>query len=76
MRKVTGISVNDLYCKGCGICVYICPRGVLELSTEFSERGVHPVSVKALEKCTGCKLCEIYCPDFAVAVDGGDGGAS
>jgi NAD-dependent dihydropyrimidine dehydrogenase PreA subunit len=21
-----------------------------------------------MENCTGCRLCELYCPDFAIAI--------
>ena len=70
------IWVNEEYCKGCSICVYVCPSGVLEMSPGLSRRGVHPPAVKALEKCTGCRSCEISCPDFAIAVEEGDDAAS
>jgi len=42
------------------------------MSQTLSERGVHAPVVKDLESCTGCRLCEIYCPDFAIAVVRGD----
>ncbi len=46
----------------------MCPRKVFEWSKELSEKGVHyPVPVHA-EKCVKCKLCELLCPDFAIAV--------
>lgn len=27
------------------------------------------VVVDNLDACTGCQLCEIYCPDFAIEVE-------
>lgn len=62
------IIVPEL-CKGCDICVSVCPTGVLLL--EDNERSVHGVIVKvdAPEYCTGCMLCELRCPDFAIYVD-------
>jgi 2-oxoglutarate ferredoxin oxidoreductase subunit delta len=65
---VVEIDVDTFLCKGCGICVEMCPRKVFEWSKELSEKGVHyPVPVHA-EKCVKCKLCELLCPDFAIAV--------
>jgi 2-oxoglutarate ferredoxin oxidoreductase subunit delta len=56
------VEVNPAYCKGCEICVQICPRQVLRLSDRLKAEAVH------LEQCTGCLSCEIYCPDFAIDV--------
>ncbi len=65
---VVEIDVDTFLCKGCGICVEMCPRKVFEWSKELSEKGVHyPIPVHA-EKCVKCKLCELLCPDFAIAV--------
>jgi len=69
MRQVEAIFINDTYCKGCGLCVSNCPRDVLKLSSELNNRGYYPAEVKDLEACTGCRLCELYCPDFAIAVE-------
>ncbi|MDI3474771.1 MAG: 2-oxoglutarate ferredoxin oxidoreductase subunit delta [Thermococcaceae archaeon] len=65
---IVEIDIDTFLCKGCGICVEMCPRKVYEWSKELSEKGVHyPVPVNA-EKCVKCKLCELLCPDFAIAV--------
>ncbi len=32
-----------------------------------ADKASYPV-VKDIEKCTGCKWCEIRCPDFAIVV--------
>jgi len=62
------IVVNKNYCKGCEICVEICPKKVFEMSKEFSERGYHtPIPVRQND-CILCHQCELYCPDQAIAV--------
>ncbi len=55
------IVVRISWCKGCGLCVDYCARGVLKMD------GVVPVVVDA-EKCTRCMQCEAICPDFAIEV--------
>jgi 2-oxoglutarate ferredoxin oxidoreductase subunit delta len=60
------------WCKGCYICVAVCPRKVLEMDEESYLRGFHPVRVARLEDCTACQQCELLCPDLAIAVTEGD----
>jgi len=64
------IRINVSWCKGCGLCVDYCNRGVLEME------GVLPHVVKA-ERCTRCMQCEAICPDFAIEVgDSAAGGGN
>lgn len=53
------LSVNDKWCKGCGICVQYCPKKVLEIS-----HG--KVRINDLKECIRCRLCEQRCPDYAI----------
>jgi 2-oxoglutarate ferredoxin oxidoreductase subunit delta len=69
MRKRGIIHVNSTYCTGCGICVAFCPRNVLELSPELNHKGAYVVYAARPEDCTPCRQCEIFCPDFAIAVE-------
>jgi len=63
------IFVDDKLCKGCFICINICPKGVYIPSRELNERGYHiPIPIN-IDKCIKCKLCEYYCPDFAIHVE-------
>jgi 2-oxoglutarate ferredoxin oxidoreductase subunit delta len=59
------IEVNRDFCKGCGICVAFCPKGVLELDDHEKVVAKHP------EKCNACMLCELRCPDMAIEVKTG-----
>ena len=54
-------------CKGCGICIHMCPQKVLEFSEEVNKFGWRIPKVK--DGCIGCKLCETYCPDLAIWVE-------
>jgi len=62
------IIVNERYCKGCEICVEICPKHVFEMSKELNERGYHVAKPIRQNNCITCHLCELYCPDQAIAV--------
>ncbi len=56
-------------CKGCGFCIEFCPKQVLEASPEYNTRGYHPPIANKPDACTGCLLCEMLCPDFAIWVE-------
>jgi len=51
-------------CKGCGICVEFCAAKVLAID---ESKGIVKVVDEA--KCTGCLLCDIRCPDFAIQIE-------
>ena len=57
-----GINIYRDWCKSCGICAAFCPRQCLSLDAEGN-----PV-VEKPERCTGCRWCELHCPDFAICV--------
>ena len=60
MKKVN-LEIND-WCKFCGICAAFCSVKALDF-----ENGEKPVFLK--DKCSGCKLCVLRCPDFAIKVE-------
>jgi len=62
------ISIEAEYCKGCGLCIFYCPRDVLQASSTPNSKGYPVVEVKAADQCIGCRSCEINCPDFAIEV--------
>ncbi len=56
-------------CKGCGLCIFFCARGVLGFDqTRFNAQGYHPVSDVKPEDCTGCTNCSLMCPDQVITV--------
>ncbi len=62
------IEVNEMYCKGCELCVPVCPQDVMNLDiSRLTPKGYHPVHLVA-EGCTGCAICAVVCPDAALTV--------
>ena len=58
-----GHIINRDWCKGCGICVELCPKNVLALDDNEKATVANP------EDCICCKLCELRCPDVAIEVE-------
>jgi 2-oxoglutarate ferredoxin oxidoreductase subunit delta len=62
------IEVNEVYCKGCELCVNACQQHTLSLDMErLTSKGYHPVYLSA-DGCTGCGICAIVCPEAALTV--------
>ncbi len=62
------IVVNEVYCKGCELCIAACPQHVMGLASErLTVKGYHPAELIA-EGCTGCVICAIVCPEAAITV--------
>lgn len=63
------IIVDDFFCKGCGLCVDVCPVHIMELDAErITSKGYHPARCIDQEACTGCCSCATMCPDVAITV--------
>lgn len=56
------LTTAPALCKGCSVCVTGCPSGTLTLN------GAGRISVKDINTCVFCGLCEARCPDFAIWV--------
>jgi len=67
-KKAKAIVIDPNLCKGCHICISVCPHGVLEKSEVVDNRGFFLPKVVDLEACKVCQLCEMECPDFAISV--------
>jgi len=55
-------------CKGCGLCVIVCPKKVLEISGEVNAMGYFPAYQARPEDCVRCTACCIMCPDVAITI--------
>jgi 2-oxoglutarate ferredoxin oxidoreductase subunit delta len=55
-------------CKGCGLCVSVCPKKVLDISKEINSKGYFPAYQARPEDCIYCALCCTMCPDVAITI--------
>jgi 2-oxoglutarate ferredoxin oxidoreductase subunit delta len=64
------IKVEWEWCKGCGICIIMCPAKILKESKDMNKKGYFPpvMDEADMDKCNNCRLCELICPDFAIGV--------
>ncbi len=56
------VAIVQEWCKACRICVALCSAGVLSLEAGQKAQVSRP------ESCTGCRSCELHCPELAVEV--------
>lgn len=57
------ITINEEWCKTCGICLHFCPKKVL-----VANESGYPEAIN-IDDCILCMLCELRCPDFAIKVE-------
>ncbi len=56
-------TVDEKKCKGCGMCITSCGRGVFDYDTE---KGIVVVA-KPLRCMVGCTSCQVWCVFEAIS---------
>ena len=56
-------------CKGCGLCVTVCPKHILALDSGTNVKGYHPASCTDETACIGCASCAKMCPDSIITIE-------
>jgi len=64
------IEIYQDLCKGCRLCINVCPKEVLQISGNRGKQGYLVPEVVKSDSCTKCKQCEYICPDMALEVIG------
>lgn len=68
VEQTLRVSFDESSCKGCGLCVAVCPRKIIRLSEEINVLGYHPARVDRQDECISCALCARMCPDCVITV--------
>lgn len=69
MAKII-VTIDRETCKGCGLCVSVCPKQVLAIDEEHVNlKGYYPAAVMRGEACIGCISCARMCPEIAIRIE-------
>ena len=64
------ISVDEGFCKGCGLCVSACPKHLLYIDKDMlNEKGHSPAAMSDESQCIACAFCATMCPDCVIKVE-------
>jgi len=61
------IIIDTERCKGCGLCITVCPKNSIVISTQSNSTGYFPAAATNND-CSGCAACAIMCPDAVIEV--------
>jgi 2-oxoglutarate ferredoxin oxidoreductase subunit delta len=61
-------QIEKNLCKGCGLCVGVCPKNVLEISKQLNSKGYFPAYQARPDDCIKCAICCTMCPDVAISI--------
>ena len=56
-------------CKGCGLCVQLCPKHILALVNGTNIKGYRPAICTDEAACVGCASCAKICPDSIITIE-------
>jgi len=68
MKKHFRVSIDRERCKGCELCIPVCPRHLLTMTAVLNRKGYHVSETARAEECLGCLKCARMCPEAAIEI--------
>jgi heterodisulfide reductase subunit A len=65
VEPIVSVLADEDACRGCGLCVALCPYGALEIVQTDKGRKVRVISVA----CKGCGVCAATCYQHALDIN-------
>lgn len=65
VEPIISVLADEDACRGCGLCVALCPYGALEIEHTPKGRKVHVIDVA----CKGCGVCAATCYQHALTIN-------
>ena len=65
VEPIISVLADEDACRGCGLCVALCPYGALEIRHTEKGRKVHVINVA----CKGCGVCAATCYQHALTIN-------
>lgn len=62
-KRIGRVQIETDRCKGCSLCVAVCPTESLRLGEGLNRLGYHPAEYLPGTGCTGCGVCFYACPE-------------
>ena len=70
------VTINEILCKGCGLCVRACPKGIIGMHDRAAKVAVRcsnqdrgpAVKKVCVAGCIGCGICVKQCEQGAVTL--------
>jgi heterodisulfide reductase subunit A len=65
VEPIVSVLADEEACRGCGLCVALCPYGALEIAQTEKGRKVRVIPVA----CKGCGICAATCYVHALSIN-------
>ena len=68
MKRQFKLEFNKDKCKGCELCISVCPKKILALDGTVNAKGYRPAGAVNQAECIGCQSCAMMFPDLCITI--------